>query len=360
MQEIRMAGFNSGIQGSKESVLAATQGLWTDKNLFEYALASIFCSSQEERELFTKVFARFWRQKGSEVRHRTYRNSKKLVKSSKSIAVMTGQGKGENDEEREDAKNTSGANAKETIRNTDFSKLNASQNEMLDELSQQLLKEMSLRLKRRKKIQQKGQVDVAKSIRRNIQNGGNILNLAFKDRKKEKFRLLVLLDVSGSMDKYSFYLLKFIWTLRSHFKQIEAFAFSTRILRITDYLQEKNLEGSLKAVSQYVTHWSGGTQIGDCLKSFNDLYAKQYLNGKTLTIILSDGLDTGEPELLSFEMNKIKMRSKKLVWLNPLKGMTGYEPIQRGMSAAIPSLDHFQSAHNLNSLLALENILMDV
>ena len=97
--------------------------------------------------------------------------------------------------------------------------------------------------------------------------------------------------------------------------------------------------------------------IGECLEEFNDTYSKRVLNGKSVTIILSDGLDNGEPELLTDELMKIKMRTSKLVWLNPLKGMEGYEPTARGMNAAMPFIDDFHSAHNLNSLMELENIL---
>ncbi|MEL6988375.1 MAG: VWA domain-containing protein [Bacteroidota bacterium] len=360
MQVAREAGFKSGIQCSKETLISATSGIWLDKDIFEYALASIFCTSEEEREYFKKVFSKFWRLRGSEVRHRTYKNKKTLHKNSRSIAVMTGMTSSEGTLKEEEAKNTSGANATEALRNTDFTKLNTDQSALLDELCNQLLNEMRLRLKRRKRKAHKGKVDIANSIRKNIQKGGNILDLSFKEKKREKFRLLILLDVSGSMDKYSFYLLKFIWTLRSHFKHIEAFAFSTSLMHITDYLADKNLATSLSLISHHVTNWSSGTQIGKCLQDFNEHYSKRYLNGKTLTLILSDGLDTGEPEILEKEIQKIKRQTKKLVWLNPLKGMEGYEPIQRGMSAAMPSVDHFQSAHNLNSLLALENILMHV
>ena len=114
---------------------------------------------------------------------------------------------------------------------------------------------------------------------------------------------------------------------------------------------------ALSMVSYNAKHWSSGTKIGASLKSFNEQYAKKYLNGKTMTLILSDGLDTGEPEELEDAITKLKLRSKKLIWLNPLKGMKGYQPIQIGMKAALPSVNHFGSAHNFNSLLELENIL---
>ena len=360
VQEARNRGFQSGIQCTKDTFESALFGLWPDKALFEYALTSLFCQEEEERVAFKKIYARFWKQKGTVIRdQRTNKNKNNIVTNQSSTAVMLGTGKSGNTEEGEEAKTTTGANTKETLKRTDFAHLTKHQSGLLDELSEKLVKEMSQRLKRRKKKANKGQIDIANSIRNNIQNGGNILKLTKKNKKQDKYRLLILLDVSGSMDKYSFYLLKFLWALRSNFKQIEVFTFSTQLMRITDYISDKNMAMALAMVSQHAKHWSSGTKIGGCLKDFNDQYAKRYLNGKTMTIVLSDGLDTGEPEVLDTAMQQIKMRSKKLIWLNPLKGMRGYEPIQMGMKAALPSLNHFGSAHNFESLLTLEKLLQD-
>ncbi len=360
-QLARHNGFQMGIQCTKDSFESALIGLWPDKVLFEYALASLFCQEQEDREFFNKLYTRFWKQKGTAIRDkRTNKNKTNIQTNSVNTAVMLGKGETDSDdEEGTEAKTTTGANTKETLKRTDFAHLTTFQSTLLDDLSEQLVKEMSQRLKRRKKKSNQGQIDIANSIRSNIQNGGNIIKLTKKDKKKDKFRLLILLDVSGSMDKYSFYLLKFLWALRSNFKQIEVFTFSTKLLRITDYISDKSIAVALAMVSQHAKHWSSGTKIGECLKDFNDNYAKRYLNGKTMTIVLSDGLDTGEPEVLDAAMQQIKLRTKKLIWLNPLKGMQGYEPIQMGMKAALPSLHHFGSAHNFDSLLTLEKILQD-
>ena len=199
-----------------------------------------------------------------------------------------------------------------------------------------------------------------RTIRRSISAGGEPIELFFKSKKPKKHRLIVLLDVSGSMDKYSFYLLRFVCALREHFRQAEAFVFSTSLIRITKALQHNYLEAVLVAISQKADNWSGGTKIGDCLRQFNEQYGKRMLNGLPFVIILSDGLDTGSPEIVGKELQKIRRRSKKTIWLNPLKGMKGYEPIARGMKEALPSIDDFRTAHNLESLLALENILNDV
>jgi hypothetical protein len=187
-----------------------------------------------------------------------------------------------------------------------------------------------------------------------------MMDLSYKNRKQEKDRIILLRDVSGSMDKYSFFLLKFIWSLKSQVRNIEAFVFSTKLIRITDYLHEQEIEETLIEMSEHAHNWSGGTKIGECIQDFNSRFAKRILNGKSITIVLSDGLDDGNPELLQDELRKIRLRTSKLVWLNPMKGAEGYEPLAKGMNAALPELDVFSSAHNLNSLMELENILAAV
>ena len=270
-------------------------------------------------------------------------------------------GRGKTDDETEETKNVSGANEAERLQKTDFSKLHEMDAVLLEDIAAKLFKEMSVRLRRRMKESRKeGQINLRRTIRRSISSGGEPIELFHKSKKPKKHRLIVLLDVSGSMDKYSFYLLRFVCALREHFRQAEAFVFSTSLIRISKALQHNYLDAVLVAISQKADNWSGGTKIGDCLQQFNEQFGKRMLNGLPFVIILSDGLDTGAPEIVGRELQKIKRRSKKTIWLNPLKGMKGYEPLARGMKEALPSIDDFRTAHNLESLLALENILNDV
>jgi uncharacterized protein with von Willebrand factor type A (vWA) domain len=122
-------------------------------------------------------------------------------------------------------------------------------------------------------------------------------------------------------------------------------------------LDKQNLGTVLKNISEHADNWSSGTRIGECLQHFSDSYGKRMLNGSPVVLILSDGLDTGDADLLGTELQKIHRRAKKVIWLNPLKGSKGYAPLAKGMKAALPSVDDFRSAHNLESLLELENIL---
>lgn len=360
-QFARMHGLNIGIQETETALQAAEKNLLADRNNFKNSLKIIFCTNPEERQLYEKLFSLYWDTNPMDLREEKNKLSVQGMVNKKANSSLVMLGRGKTDEESAEAKNISGANETERLQKTDFSKINEIDARLLDEIAAKLFKEMSQRLRRRMKESSKeGQINLRRTIRRGIGSGGEMYDLYHRSKKLKKHRLIVLLDVSGSMDKYSFYLLRFVCALRENFRQAEAFVFSTSLIRITKALQHNYLEAVLSAISQKAENWSGGTKIGECLKQFNDMYGKRMLNGLPFVLILSDGLDTGTPEELGRELQKIKRRSKKLIWLNPLKGMRGYEPTARGMKEALPSIDDFCTAHNLESLLALENILNDV
>ncbi len=360
-QFAREEGLNVGIQETQEALLAAEYGTLDNQSTLKFALKSIFCTSPEETVLFDTLFDQFWGRKKIAIHSRQVRkNRSNIQKKAANSAVWMGFGD-EGKEEKEDSKNISGANQTERLRKTDFSKITAIDSVLLEEMALRLWKQMSLRLKRKmKNSQTKGKIDLRHTIRHSIEHGGELIELKRKKRIPRKQRLVILLDVSGSMDRYSFFLLRFIWALRAHFEKVEAFIFSTNLIRITDFLDSKDLENTLQILSFKANNWSSGTKIGACFEQFNEIYAKKVLSGKSTTIVLSDGLDTGDADLLTSELGKIKRRTRKLIWLNPLKGMKGYQPIQKGMTAALPEIDVFNSAHNLETLLELENYLWHV
>lgn len=358
VQFVRTHGLNVGIQETETALEAAGKKLLTNKKHFKNALKIIFCTSPEERLWFEKLFSLYWDTNPVDLSDMKYETKVQGITEKKANRrlIMLGQGKA--DEESDAAKNVSGANEIERLQKVDFSKINQIDAAPLEKIAERLFKEMSVRLRRRMKESRKGGlINLRRTIRRSISAGGEPIELYHKSKKPKKHRLIVLLDVSGSMDKYSFYLLRFVCALRENFRQTEAFIFSTSLIRISKPLQQMYLDSVLAAIAQRTNNWSGGTRIGECLKQFNEQYGKRILNGQPFVIILSDGLDTGPPEILSRELEKIKRRSKKTIWLNPLKGMKGYEPIAKGMKAALPSVDDFRTAHNLESLLELENIL---
>ena len=349
-----------GLNHSEEALMAAQSGFINDSKSFKIALRSIFCSCEEEYFTFDRCFDIYWRKKRHEYMPKTRtRKQTKIIKQTKESVVLVGSGDDE-ETKKDGARTVSGANKMESLRKTDFSKVSDIDHLLMDELAEKLLLQLNHRLKRRLKASKDGKIDFRKTIRRNLSQGDNFFELSKKNRKFEKYRMIILLDVSGSMDKYSFYLLKFIWTLKSNFKNIEAFVFSTKLLRITEFIEKVQIDHAMLQMNANSVHWSSGTVIGKCLQEFNDQYSKMVLNGRSITIILSDGLDTGEPELLSEELKKIKLRTSKVIWLNPLKGMEGYEPLAKGMKAALPEIHTFESAHNLESLMELEKYLSHV
>lgn len=355
---VRSHGLNVGIGETQEALVAADAGLVLNREYFRSALKAIFCHSPEEGRIFEKLFLLYWDTNPTDLQESKNKISVQgnVKRKTNSSLVMLGKGKTEKAEE--EGKNVSGANEAERLKRTDLSKLGDTETKELREIARRLFQQMAIRLRRKRKDNlHDGQVNLRRTIRRSIEHGGEPLDLLFRSRHKKKPRLIVLLDVSGSMDKYSYFLLLFICALRENFRQLEAFIFSTSLIRISKTLQLRNIEKVLSIISDQAENWSSGTRIGECLKNFNDRYGKQLLNGSPTVIILSDGLETGDPGLLNSELKKIHSRVKRIIWLNPLKGTKDYTPSAAGMQAALSEVDEFCPANNLDSLLELENIL---
>lgn len=358
-QLVREGGLNVGIEEMLLAKKAAIAGMVQQPQTFYYSLKALFCTNEEDRKVFDVLYYMFWEDNRGKAKEEQ-EAAPKARDSKKNTGSMMILGKGQALEGEEESNDTSGANAQERLQEMDFSRVSFIDAQMLEELAERLLRQMSQRLKRKMKANpKKGAIDVRKTIRQNMSRGGEPIILARKNRKARKQRLILLMDVSGSMDKYSFFLLRFICILQGHFEFVEAFIFSTKMIRITEFIQSPHLDENLKRLAKEADNWSSGTKIGECMAHFNEQYAKKLLNGSSTVIVLSDGLDTGEPSVLAKELKKIKLRTRQLVWLNPLKGNPQFQPIQRGMKAALPELDVFRSAHNLKSLLELEEFLAE-
>ena len=193
-------------------------------------------------------------------------------------------------------------------------------------------------------------------MRRNLRYGGDVLDLVWRRRKIRKASLVLLCDVSGSMDIYSRFLVQFIYALQGALSHVESFLFSTSLTRVTDVLGRRDIREALRDASERVPDWSGGTKIGASLRQFNEAYGR-LVDGRTIVVICSDGWDTGDLEVLESAMRTLHARAGRVIWLNPLLGSPGYEPVTQGMSVALPYVDVFASAHNLSGLRALERYL---
>jgi uncharacterized protein len=196
----------------------------------------------------------------------------------------------------------------------------------------------------------RGVVDLRRSFRRSLGTGGELLSLARRARAVELPRLVLLCDTSGSMDPHARFLLAFILSLKRVASRTEVFAFNTQLTRLTPWITPGRIGPTLDRLAAGVPDWSGGTRIGECLAEFVDRHLEQSVRSTTTVVILSDGLDRGEPRVLADAMRAIAARARQVIWLNPLLGDPRYRPEARGMVAALPFVDRFAPAHNLESL----------
>lgn len=237
----------------------------------------------------------------------------------------------------------------------DFASFDADEFAEVERMARLIARRLNARRSRRWKPAHCGQgarVDLRRTIRLSLKTGGDVIELARRERKRRRTKLVALCDVSGSMDLYSRFLLQFLYALQHAFARVETFAFSTRLVRITDALARDEYRAALDALARAETGWSGGTKIGASIAEFVAHWPR-LVDRRTVVIVLSDGWDTGEPDVLSDALRAIQRRAGRVVWLNPLLGSPSYQPLTRGMQAALPHVDVFAPAHNLPSLEAL-------
>jgi uncharacterized protein with von Willebrand factor type A (vWA) domain len=247
------------------------------------------------------------------------------------------------------------ASAGERLARKDFSAFTDAEMDEIARVARQLARRLASRRSRRWRAARKGartRVDMRRTIRRSLKTGGDAAELAFREPKIRKTRLVVLCDVSGSMDLYSRFLLQFVHALQNTFARVDSYVFSTRLSRITDELRGGTYRRALASLAEGVRDWSGGTKTGESLAAFVRQSGRQ-LDRRTVVVILSDGWETGDPSVLTEALRAIKVRAGRIVWLNPLLGTPGYRPVTQGMEAALPFIDVLAPVHNLESLRGL-------
>jgi uncharacterized protein len=360
---VRANGISTGTKETIDCVQAAGAVADAERDIFRFALRAILCSSEDEWVLFEDLFTAFWSETDPRLGAHSKNPTRRRLASSglerEKASPMAGcSGNGSAPEEEGEQKVYSEASAVERLKKIDFSQMPQTDLEELERIARRLLRRMSYRVARRLRARKcRETVDLRRTIRKSICRGGEFIDLRYKGPKRERAKLVILLDVSDSMNPYSFFLLKFAYVLGRHSKEVKSFIFSTMLVEITDLLRTRRMSDALRLLSQMTRGWSGGTRIGGSLQDFNRRHAPALLSRNTIFIILSDGWDTGPPEELAAEMRKIKNRIMKLIWLNPLLGLEDYQPVTRGISAALPFIDVFAPAHNLQSLLSLEEHL---
>jgi len=249
----------------------------------------------------------------------------------------------------------------EILREKDFADFTEDELAQIRRFMQQLTWQIGRRRSRRKVASPKGRfIDPRRTMRRSLQSGGVPLTLARRQTKTKPRQLVVICDVSGSMDRYSRILLQFIYAVENGMAKVEAFVFGTRLTRVTRLLKHQDIDEAMRRVAREVQDWSGGTRIGQSLQSFNQEWARRVLRNGAVVLIISDGWDRGDPQLLAQEMARLQRSCYRLIWLNPLLGSPRYEPLTRGIQAALPYIDDFMPIHNFASLEALAKHLSQI
>jgi uncharacterized protein with von Willebrand factor type A (vWA) domain len=204
--------------------------------------------------------------------------------------------------------------------------------------------------RRKRRSKKKGLVDISRVLKKSMRTEGIPLELSYRQKKKRLKRLVILADVSGSMDRYARFVMPFILGLRGVGSRAEVFVFSTSLFSVTFIIRHMPIDKAMERISEEVPDWSGGTRIGYSLKQFNRRYAKRLINKRTVVIILSDGWDLGSKDMLKQEIEKLNQKAHRIMWLNPLAGDPDFEPVCQGMKTALPYVDYFLPADSLESL----------
>ncbi|MDQ3698885.1 MAG: VWA domain-containing protein [Gemmatimonadota bacterium] len=220
----------------------------------------------------------------------------------------------------------------------------------IERIAAQIARRLAARPSRRWRSARRGpRIHLRATMRQSLKTGGDTPDPPRRERKPRRTRVVAICDVSGSMDIYSRFLLQFLYALQNGFARVETFVFSTKLSRVTRNLTGESYRAALGRLSGAVQDWSGGTRIGSSLATFNANWSR-LVDRRTVVVIVSDGWDTGDPDQLGTELRAISRRAGRVIWLNPLLGSPLYEPLTRGMQAALPHVDVFAPAHNLASL----------
>ncbi|MPZ68192.1 MAG: VWA domain-containing protein [Actinobacteria bacterium] len=266
----------------------------------------------------------------------------------------------QSDSEEETAEVTL-ASSIELLRSKNFDRLTADEYERLKRLIASVALEPPVRLSRRMSAASRGSsLDLRKMLGASMKLGGEPAVRYWQKQQPKPRRMVFLFDVSGSMKGYSRTLLQFAYAVRRRQPRTEVFCFGTSLSRVTDLLRAPSVDVALAGFGERVPDWEGGTRLGDAIASFISGWGRRGVARGAVVIICSDGLERGDPEMLALQMRRLRGLAHAIVWVNPLKGSPGYEPLARGMAAALPYIDRFMSGHDLNSLEELAGALGDL
>lgn len=245
-------------------------------------------------------------------------------------------------------------------RTKDFRDFSDAELERARALLERLPWTLSRRRTRRWRRASAGATDLRPLLRRNLMRGGDLVELPRRERAVVSRPLILLGDVSGSMERYSRVLMHFLYGLAHSGARVESFLFATRLTRVTRRMSAQRGARAFDDIARHVQDWGGGTRIGEALRTFNTQWARRVMRNGPIVLIVSDGWDRGDPRQIEQELARVRRSCRRLVWLNPLLGSANYEPLTRGMQAALRHVDDFLPVHNLASLAQLADHLAEL
>jgi len=371
VRTLRDNGFAVGLAETRDALSILASPAAVRPSLLQPALRALFCATRSDWERFDEIFAAYWQGRGvRRVQHAPSASSQSrpsMQRLAASIAqdlpgspdhVESGDGQAGDRIAYRRAHATEASTA-ERLAVADMRHIADPQEiEQTHALAERLAHRMRARLVRREQARRRGRrLDLRRTIHRSISHGGTPIDLVWRRRKVKPLRLVVLLDGSGSMELYTAFFLRFLHGVVDAFRESEAFVFHTRLAHVSASLRDRDVARAVDRLSLMAQGIGGGTRIGECLATFNRWHARRVINARTAVMIVSDGYDTGAPERLAEAMGRLRRRCRRIIWLNPLIGWRDYAPEARGMQAALPYVDLFAPAHNLESLAALEPYL---
>lgn len=339
-----------------------------DRDEFKAAARAILVHDRAHLARFDRAFDRFWTTPGRSARapdlgdilQRTEREARHTIRAGTSEgrpgARVEDRPGGESDGGRADGA-LHGWSATERLRTKDFARLTAGERARVKSLIESRRWELPRRLARRRVAGDGPDLDLRRTLRRALQTGGHPLHLATRTRAWKRRPLVVLCDVSGSMEAYARILLQFVYAIGRGPGEVEAFVFGTRLTRITRQLADRDADHALARVSARVVDWDGGTRIGESLRRFNVDWSRRVTRRGAVVLVISDAWDRGDLDLLEREVARLHRSCHRLVWLNPLLGSPGYEPLTAGVRTVLPHVDDFLPIHDLESLEQLGRVL---
>jgi len=368
---LRDNSFKVGLAESGDALEILTTPLALRPSTLKPALRSLFCATHSDWQRFDEIFDAYWLGRGigqARMLAGSALEGRAPARHLKDVGPHAGtSGLPDHTQRRHDEGDAAGdgrgrregASRLENLASTDLRHVvEPADIAQAHALATRLSRVMRARLVRRERVRRRGRrLDLRRTIHRNVSHGGTLLDLAWRRRKIRPLRLVFLLDASGSMSLYTAFFVRFLHGVVEAFRESEAFVFHTRLAHVSASLRDRDVTRAVDKLALMAQGIGGGTKIGESLATFNRWHARRVINSRTAVMIVSDGYDTGAPEQLGEEMRRLRRRCRRIVWLNPLIGWRDYSPQARGMQAALPYIDLFAPAHNLESLAALEPYL---